>query len=38
MKTFEELKQTPNLLIIMTGLDGGIGEIFKIGKRFKDFK
>lgn len=34
MKTFEELKQTPNLLIIMTGLDGGIGEIFKIGKRY----
>ena len=34
MKTFKELKQTPNLLIIMTGLDGGIGEIFKIGKRY----
>ena len=34
MKTFEELKQTPNLLIIRTGLDGGIGEIFKIGKRY----
>lgn len=34
MKTLEELKQTPNLLIIRTGLDGGIGEIFKIGKRY----
>lgn len=34
MKTFEELKQTPNLLIIRTGLDGGIGETFKIGKRY----
>lgn len=34
MKTLEELKQTPNLVIIRTGLDGGIGEIFKIGKRY----
>lgn len=34
MKTLEELKQTPNLLIIRTGLDGGIGEIFKFGKRY----
>lgn len=34
MKTLEELKHTPNLLIIRTGLDGGVGEIFRIGKRY----
>lgn len=34
MKTNDELKSTPNLLIIQAGADGGMGEIFKLGKRF----
>lgn len=34
MKTNEELKTTPNLLILRAGEDGGMGEIFKLGKRF----
>lgn len=34
MKTNEELKSTPNLLIIRTGVDGGIGEMYRCGKRF----
>ena len=34
MKTLEELKEIPNLMIVKTGIDGGIGELFKLGKRF----
>ncbi len=34
MKTLEQLKNTPNLLIRRTGLDGGIGEIYQAGKLF----
>jgi len=34
MKTLEELKQTPNLLIRQSAPDGGMGEIYKIGKPF----
>lgn len=34
MKTLEELKQTPNLLIRHSAADGGMGEIFKLGKPF----
>lgn len=34
MKTNEELKHTTNLLIVRTATDGGMGEIFKLGKRY----
>ena len=34
MKTNEELRNTANLLIVNTGADGGMGEIFKLGKRY----
>lgn len=34
MKTNEELKNTPNLLIARTAPDGGCGEIFQFGKRW----
>ena len=34
MKTLEELRNTPNLLIAKTAFDGGAGEIFRSGKRF----
>ena len=34
MKTIEELKNTPNLLIKLTGIDGGMGEIWQCGKPF----
>lgn len=34
MKTNEELKNTPNLLIARTAPDGGCGEIFLLGKRW----
>lgn len=34
MKTIEQLKNTPNLLIRQTGFDGGIGEIYQAGKPF----
>lgn len=34
MKTNEELKNTPNLLIARTAPDGGCGEIFQLGKRW----
>lgn len=34
MKTNEELKNTPNLLITLTAPDGGCGEIFQLGKRW----
>lgn len=33
MKTNEELRSTANLLIVRTATDGGMGEIFKLGKR-----
>lgn len=34
MKTLEELKKTPGLLIRQTAIDGGIGEIWQAGKAF----
>lgn len=34
MRTLEELKHTPNLMIKCTGNDGGCGEIYKAGKSF----
>lgn len=34
MKTNEELRNTANLLIVRTEADGGMGEIFKLGKRY----
>lgn len=34
MKTNEELRNTANLLIGRIGNDGGMGEIFKLGKRY----
>lgn len=34
MKTLEQLKHTPNLLIRQTALDGGAGEIYQAGKPF----
>ena len=34
MKTNEELRNTANLLIDRIGNDGGMGEIFKLGKRY----
>lgn len=34
MKTNEELRSTANLLIVRTAADGGMGEIFKLGKRY----
>ena len=34
MKTLEEIKNTPNLMIIKTGLDGGIGELQLLGHRY----
>lgn len=34
MKTLEEIKSTPGLLIIRTGIDGGIGELHLLGKRY----
>lgn len=34
MKTNEELRNTVNLLIVRTAADGGMGEIFKLGKRY----
>lgn len=34
MKINEELKSTPNLLIVNTAQDGGTGVLFKLGKRF----
>ena len=34
MKTNEELRNTANLLIDRTTADGGMGEIFKLGKRY----
>ena len=34
MKTNDELKNTPNLLIARTTPDGGCGEIFQFGKRW----
>lgn len=34
MKTSEELRNTANLLIDRIGNDGGMGEIFKLGKRY----
>lgn len=34
MKTLEELKHTPNLLIVRVVIDGGMGELFRAGKRY----
>ena len=34
MKTLEELKQTPNLLISRTGADGGMGVLYRAGKEY----
>lgn len=34
MKTLEELRHTPNLMIKHLGNDGGCGEIYKAGKPF----
>lgn len=34
MKTLDELRNTPNLLIIRTGADGGMGELYRAGKRY----
>lgn len=34
MKTLDELRNTPNLLIIRTGADGGTGELYRAGKRY----
>lgn len=34
MKKLEELKSTPNLLIMQVGIDGGMGEIYQAGNRF----
>lgn len=34
MKSPEEIRQTPNLLIAHTAEDGGCGEIFQLGKRW----
>lgn len=34
MKTLEELKHTPGLLISITGVDGGAGELWRAGKRY----
>jgi hypothetical protein len=34
VKTNEELKGTRNLLILRTGIDGGIGELYKAGKPY----
>lgn len=34
MKTNEELRNTANLLIVRTATDRGMGEIFKLGKRY----
>lgn len=34
MRTNEELKNTPNLLIAYTAPDGGCGEILQLGKRW----
>ena len=34
MRTNEELKGVANLLIVRTGIDGGMGEIFRAGKRY----
>lgn len=34
MKTIQELKKTPNLLIARYGDDGGIGEVYRAGKPF----
>lgn len=34
MKTNEELKGTRNLLILRTGIDGGIGELYRAGKPY----
>ena len=34
MKTLEEIKHLPNLLIVQTSEDGGYGVLFRCGKRF----
>lgn len=34
MKTFNEIKKLPNLLIVNTTADGGMGELFRAGKRY----
>lgn len=34
MRTNEELKNTPNLLVLQTAPDGGGGEILQLGKRW----
>lgn len=34
MKTLEEIKHIPNLLIAQTSEDGGYGVLFRCGKRF----
>lgn len=34
MKTNDELRNTPNLLISRTGVDGGMGVLFRAGKQF----
>lgn len=34
MKTPEEIRRLPNLLIAQTSEDGGYGVLFRIGKRF----
>ena len=34
MKTNQELKKIPNLLIVRLGEDGGIGEMYRAGKPF----
>ena len=34
MKTIEEIKKLPNLLIVNTSADGGMGELFRAGKRY----
>ena len=34
MKTLEEIKHLPNLLIAQTSEDGGYGVLFRCGKRF----
>ena len=33
MKTIEEIKKLPNLLIVNTSADGGMGELFRAGKQ-----
>ena len=34
MKTLEEVRKTPNLMIVRTGADGGMGELYRAGKRY----